>query len=420
MPRSHTFAAAALLAAVCAFSGAAVATADAPRDACESVYKTNDVDSLKRYDACRFDRIDAKLDALSGTAPTSRPTASPTASSRPPSSPAATSQATSQISAPSTTSAPATGSAATRILGPTRSGLPWHSGAWLGGRFNVASIEAFGAWRGRPADVVTTYAPRDSYATMTDNTWSIGTWTGFAGRLNYGLSPLPDDGEGSLASIGSGAQDAVWTKIARNLQDAGRGDSIVRVGWESNLKDWRWHVTSSNAAEFKAAFRRIVTTMRAEAPNLKFEFGVGCGSGLNGSSDRLAPLTRVYPGDDVVDLVGCDTYDWLNTHPTDAASWAKTSAPDQGPGVADIVAFARAHGKGASFGEWGLAETANGGGGGDNPFFINTMYDFFYDNRDVVAFECYFDESDSYLVSSIFGSGQNPNAAVAYRNKYKD
>ena len=81
--------------------------------------------------------------------------------------------------------------------------------------------------------------------------------------------------QGSFESIAAGEQDAVWRKVAQNLKGHNREDSIVRIGWESNLKDWRWHVTASNAEKFKTAFRRIVTVMRVEAPELRFEFRGG-------------------------------------------------------------------------------------------------------------------------------------------------
>jgi hypothetical protein len=306
------------------------------------------------------------------------------------------------------------GSAAERILGKPRSGLAWHSGAWVGGRFDTETINGFGKWRGRPTDVVTTYAENSSYAAMTGESWSIGTWKGFPGKLNYGLSPLPDSGEGSFKSIAAGEQDAVWRKVAHNLKAHDRGDSVVRIGWESNLKDWRWHVTASNAAEFKAAFRRIVSVMRAEAPGLSFEFGVGCGSGLDGAFGRLAPLTVAYPGDDVVDIIGCDTYDWWSTHATDDATWPNVLRAPHGPGIQDVVDFAREHRKGASFGEWGLATPSNGNGGGDNPYYIRAMFHFFSKNQDVVAFECYFDEPAPYIANSLYGTGQNPAASATY------
>ena len=306
------------------------------------------------------------------------------------------------------------GSAAKRILGVPRSGLGWHSGAWVGGRFDTDTINDFGAWRGRPADIVTTYAEKSSYQAMMEETWSIDTWKGFAGKLNYGLPLLPDSGEGSLDSIAGGQQDHVWRKVAQNLKARDRGDSVVRIGWESNLKDWRWHVTADNADQFKAAFRRIVTVMRAEASGLSFEFGVGCGSGLSGASDRLAPLTLVYPGDDVVDLVGCDTYDWWSTHATNDATWSNVLKAPYGPGVQDVAEFARKHRKGASYGEWGLATPSNGDGGGDNPYYIRAMFHFFSTNKDVVAFECYFDEPAPYIANSLYGTDQNPAAKAVY------
>ncbi len=398
MSRTRTLLIALSVAALSATSGALIANADAPRDACDSYYTRPDINALKAYDDCRFDRLERKLDALVPTAAPPSPT-----SSKPTPRP----------------TQPPTSSAALRLLGPTRSGLPWHSGGWTGNRFDANSIDGFGAWRGRPADAVTTYGYRESYAKLTDNEWPITTWAGFKGRLNYGLPMLPDNGEGSLASIGRGDQDRVWRGVAQDLKKHGRGDSIVRVGWESNLQSQRWHATAASAGQWKTAFRRIVTTMRAEAPGLRFEFGVNCGSNLPGSADRLAPLTKVYPGDDVVDIIGCDSYDWWSTHAGNDAQWAKAIAPAGGPGVADVVTFARAHGKGAGFGEWGLAKPHNGNGaGGDNPYFINAMYDFFSANRDVVAFECYFDEPSDYLRSSLWGQGQNPKAAKVYAARW--
>lgn len=406
--------------AAAATLGGVIANADAPSDACDSAYTESSINALKRYNDCRFDRLEQQLAARSPVVPGA--TTSPSVTARPSPSPSAQPSTTPRPTAspkPSETpkptpTSPVTKSAANRVLGPTKSGLPWHSGAWIGGRFTADHLAKFGAWRGRSADMVTTYSPRASYKAMTDDTWSITTWNGFAGKLSYGLAPLPDSGEGSLVSIAAGQQDQVWRKVAQNLKAAGRGDSVVRIGWELNLKDWRWNVTTSNAEQYKSAYRRIATTMRAEAPALKFEFGIGCGTGLRGSTERLAPLNVVYPGDDVVDLIGCDTYDWWNTHAKDERNWSNVLAPADGPGIQDVADFARSHGKGASYAEWGLARASNGNGGGDNPFYIAQMHSFFSNNRDVVAFECYFDEPDSYIANSLFGSRQNPNAAEKY------
>jgi hypothetical protein len=85
-----------------------------------------------------------------------------------------------------------------------------------------------------------------------------------------------------------------------------------------------------------------------------------------------------------------------------------------GPGIQDVIDFARTHRKGASFAEWGLATPTNGNGGGDNPYYIEAMFQFFSNNKDVVAFECYFDEPAPYIGSSLYGTDLNPEASATY------
>lgn len=298
-------------------------------------------------------------------------------------------------------------------LGPSRSGLPWLSGVWSGGRFSPSDIDAYGKWRDRPIDIVTAYSRRDSYRTTATETWSINVWKGMPGRLNYGLAILPDSGEGSLASIARGDQDWVWQAVANNLKSAGRGDSVVRIAWEANIRDWRWGATTTTAPAFRAAFRRVAQTMTKTAPGLIIDFGINCGSGLSGSSDRTAPLTMLYPGDDVVDVIHCDVYDWWTTR-VRGSDPTPLTRPPYGPGLTDVAAFARRHGKVMGVGEWGLATPSNGNGGGDNPAFVEAMHRFLAANSDVVGYECYFDEPASYLRSSL-NTGQNPKAAAKYR-----
>jgi hypothetical protein len=250
--------------------------------------------------------------------------------------------------------------------------------------------------------------------------WGIRTWDGFEGKLSYGLALLPDDGAGSLRSIGAGDQDYVWRKIAQDLQASGYGDSIIRIGWEPNSPSHRWLATASTADHYRMGFRRVVQVMRAEAPGLKFDFNINCGTGLEGSPDRLAPLTLLYPGDDVVDLLGCDIYDRWSTHAIDDLQWRGVLRPLRSPGLQDIVDFARAHGKGAAVPEWGLARNENGNnGGGDNPYYIQAMFGFFRANSDVLAYECYFDEPRTQLQSSLFDTGQNPQASALYARLWR-
>ena len=260
---------------------------------------------------------------------------------------------------------------------------------------------------------MTAYSRRDSYRAIASEAWSINVWKGVPGRLSYALAILPDSGEGSLASIARGDQDWVWRAVANNLKSAGRGNSVVRIAWEANLRDWRWGSTAASAPAFRAAFRRVAQTMKKTAPGLVIDFGINCGSGLPGSTDRTAPLTMLYPGDDVVDVIHCDVYDWWTTR-VRGTDPTPLTRPRYGPGLADVASFARRHGKLMGVGEWGLATPGNGGGGGDNPAFVAAMHAFLVANADVVGYECYFDEPATYLRSSL-NTGQNPKAAAAYR-----
>ena len=105
----------------------------------------------------------------------------------------------------------------------------------------------------------------------------------------------------------------MYRKVARDLVTEGRGRSIVRIGWEANGDWFRWNATARTAPQYVAAFRHIVGVLRSVAPDLVIDFDISCGVPLRGQKDRLAALTELYPGDDAVDIVGCDTYDWYNT-----------------------------------------------------------------------------------------------------------
>ncbi len=356
-----------------------------------------------------------------GANPGQSPAANPAANQTNPSATASTDHAGHWWSdrAPTAAVSPTTQLTATsafaKLWGTTRSGLPWGSGIWWGGRWTPSDVDAYGTWRGRPLDFQTVYSGTQTWAEM-DDTWSI-THTARAdqARLNYGLVLLPIEAAGDFAAVTSGAHDATFQRIAHTLVQTGHSDAWVRLGWEHNLRDWPWGTTADNVDAFRAAWRHAATVLKQEAPGLKLEFGIACGAPLAGDTDRMASLTRGYPGDDLVDIVGCDTYDWFHTTATSDSSWQSFLRPGPGAGLGDVVDFARAHGKAAAVGEWGLAAT-HARGSGDNPFVIAKMYDYFAANADVIAAECYFDEPQTELKNSLI-EGNMPAAAVEYRGQ---
>jgi hypothetical protein len=295
------------------------------------------------------------------------------------------------------------------------SGPPWRSGVWLGGALDDRKIHTFGRWRGDPADTVTTYPAYDTWKEIETSDWHVSTFNGFQGRLVYGLPLLPSEQKATLQDVARGKHDKVWRSVARTLVRHGRADSYVRIGLEANGTWFPWGATATTADDFRRAYRHVATVMAKEGPELQFVFDISCGVALEGAEhDRMASLTRLYPGDDVVDVVGCDHYDSWTAIARDSDEWSESVRPENGAGLVDVVSFARRHKKQFAVPEWGLtARHANGAG--DNPYFVRRMFAFFKANRDVLAFENYFDEPDDYLGSSLFQESQNPKSAAVYR-----
>jgi hypothetical protein len=306
----------------------------------------------------------------------------------------------------------AASSRAVQLYGMPRSGLPWHSGFWTGGKIDTAHSEAAGSWRGRPMDFATVYPLYGTWAAIEGSGWAVTNFRGFKGHLAYGLPLLPTDRKGHWEDVTDGSHDGVFRGIAQVLVSNGQPDAAIRMGVEANGYWFPWAVDTANLDRFKAAFRHIETVMKAVAPRLTFWLDLNCGTVLTGSSDRLAPLTQMYPGDDLVDGISMDHYNAYKLAATDELSWQVATAPSYAPGLQDGVDFARAHHKGFALPEWGLHDKQ---GPGDSPYFMSRIFKFFMDNRDVLVYENYFNEPDSYIASGLFDATNNPKSAAVYR-----
>jgi hypothetical protein len=300
------------------------------------------------------------------------------------------------------------------LLGPSPSGEPWHSGIWAGGgTAQTKRVQAFGRWRGTATDAATMYPESTTWQTIHDSHWHVTTYAGFDGTLVYGLPMLPNTGVGDFGTITKGEHDWVYRKVAHNLLSEGRDRSIVRIGWEANGDWFPWRASAKTASQYVRAYRHIVAVLQSVAPDLVIDFDIACGTHLLGQHDRLDALTELYPGDDVVDIVGCDTYDWYHTKAENPTTWRAAIRPADRVGIADVADFARQHGKGLSIPEWGLASPADGGLG-DNPYYIEKMHSFFEANADVLVLESYFSEPETSLANSIWDPDQNPRSSAVY------
>ena len=162
------------------------------------------------------------------------------------------------------------------------------------------------------------------------------------------------------------------------------GNAVIRLGHEMN-GTWYHDGLGNDPAQYgdwTAYWARIVTAMRS-VPGARFLFDWNVNAGY-----RNIPLASYYPGDSVVDVIGVDVYDsGMPGNPRDpAVRWTRL---DHEPGgLAQIVAFARQHGKPLSVPEWGVVN-ASGGGLGDDPAYVTGIAGVVKDND--VVYQAYFD-----------------------------
>ncbi|WP_344931449.1 hypothetical protein, partial [Actinoplanes nipponensis] len=136
----------------------------------------------------------------------------------------------------------------------------------------------------------------------------------------------------------------------------------------------------------------------------------------NGIPDTAELQDVAYPGDEYVDIIGVDTYDsWVDWN------WALND-PEQGMNA--WLAFARRHGKKLSFPEWGLYTTTYedgeaAPGHGDQPGYIQHMYDFFRQNAADIAYEAYFGNDGNDGRNSLWNPVNMPLASAKYQALYK-
>ena len=292
------------------------------------------------------------------------------------------------------------------------SGLPWSSGAYLPGA-TPAALAAFGAWRGRPADVVTAWGNRASWNDVIDPAFIYKQWQGAPQTLALGVAMLPEQVAGvSLAACAAGDYDSYWRTFGTDITSYGLGSSIIRLGWEFNGNWYLWQATSP--ATWAQCWQQVVTSARATAPNLQLDWNVN-----RGASAGLADPTLAYPGDAYVTTIGVDSYDMWPAATTPANWNTQLNGPQ---GLNYWLAFAKAHGKQLAVPEWGSV-TTGGSPGGDNPAYVNDMVAFFTANAHAIAYESTFQAATvggNYGTNGTYGGTSTPvpHAAAAYANDY--
>jgi hypothetical protein len=305
-----------------------------------------------------------------------------------------------------------------------------------------SNVDAFGLWLGRPASVAAAFEAGDTWANIDGASWQLGPWSqwvrGQAGRnVSLAVPMMPSSG-GSLSSCAAGQYDVYWANLANELAYYGLHWAYLRLGWEMDGAWFPWNATpgSGKEASYAGCFRRIVQVMRQTQPANQWKFV------LNPTTTGWSRsyLDAIWPGDQYVDIVGLDIYDqsWVaNTYPypstCDAAcrltrqqnAWNLQHAPH----LYAVRDFAVAHGKLIAFPEWGVAIRTDGpNGGGDDPYFIQQMYNFMQDPNNYVGYHIYWDVSmsdiDARLTDSVpgdyvTGPTRFPNSAALFKQLFQ-
>jgi hypothetical protein len=281
--------------------------------------------------------------------------------------------------------------------------------------FDTAHVQKFCAARGRACTVAQTYTDRTSYQSMTAGTgWTFDNLKDFPGVLVISQGLVPEGRPQDLAACATGGFDRHWRDFGALMVRHGRGDSVVRLGWEFNGDFMAWHARDPQT--WIACYRRAADGIRATNPAVVLDWTINAHDTPAGVCGGVS--TNCYPGDDYVDIIGIDNYDHFPPTATKADFDRVAAAPE---GLSWLYAFARQHGKPFSVGEWGVVQNADGGG--DNAGFVRWMHAWFAAHATDLAYEAYFTNcEESGIQSSLFrtdpGCRRNPKAAGAYRGLF--
>ncbi|TDC05319.1 glycosyl hydrolase family 26, partial [Actinomadura bangladeshensis] len=279
-------------------------------------------------------------------------------------------------------------------------------GAFLGsGAEGVARVARFQRWLGSTVTVGRTYLPGDDWHEIEGPHGLLTPWARWKAadprRLlvvnvpmmapNEAWIPLPVL-DSLLRGGASGAFDAHYRILSRRLVRLGAGDAVIVLGWEMNGDTYGGRC-APNPRAWKVYWRRIVATMRS-VPGARFRFDFAPTRGRD-----AVPWTECYPGDDVVDIIGSDTYD----QPPGKSFDDYVNEPY---GLRAQADFAAAHGKRISFPEWGLFRNS------DNPEFIRGMHDW------IMSHDVVYQSITDYCPHGVWSCGGNPRSSAAYRELF--
>jgi hypothetical protein len=238
------------------------------------------------------------------------------------------------------------------------------------------SLQIWEKWLKQPPSSVlgVDFYAQSTWEEFSRLSWVPGIWKKLNPARNVVWSVQLTVKGTTLADVAEGLHDAEFEAAAQAISEA-QPRAIIRLGWEMNLADSAWFA-KGHEDDYIKAFRHVVEIFRRRSSEFKYDWCPGWGP-----QDLAADLA--YPGDDVVDYIGLDVYDFKHDGSAEQR-WNDfyLKAPF---GLEWHRDFAARHGKQMSYPEWGV------GNFGDNPYFVQRMHDWFVSNDDKIAYAAYFD-----------------------------
>lgn len=181
----------------------------------------------------------------------------------------------------------------------------------------------------------------------------------------------------------------------RDVAAAGPGSTLYNqiVSWAQTIKarggavmvaynhepEARDRLTLGSAADFIAAYRRVVSIFdQVGASNVIWTWQMTAYAfRVSPTSEQYAP--KWYPGDEFVDNVGADAYNWISCGATGTGKYNELEFLGD-----PVLAFARARGKKASFPEFATDANAN------RAQWLDNAHRYLVENRDILTAAFYF------------------------------
>jgi hypothetical protein len=250
------------------------------------------------------------------------------------------------------------------MAGFSLTSTPTAANAWLPSH-NLAAV---GHWSDSDAAV-----QQEQYGTGPGETF--GTWTGIIDIAFGGVF-----GAETWAQAAAGTFDSRWTTGLNALKtkwgSRTPGNLHLRFAHEFNGDFSPWAVSDSgdmSYTNFKNAWIRWANLVHSILPGVQIVWSPNYGT------SSLTHVDDAYPGSAYVDVIGPDLYNsW--PHITDAAGWTanKFNNSDSNGNPVGFEAwrlYAATKLKPVAFPEWGnpRVDTGGGAGGGDDPYFAQTV-----------------------------------------------